>query len=318
MPNIVILDAYTTTHGTLSWADLAKLGELSVYDRSTPEQARERVREADIVLTNKVKFNDELFAAAPRLKFVSVLATGYNDIDLKAAEQHGVTVSNVADYSTEGVAQHVFAAIFALENQLYRHHRSVQEGRWADNPDFCYTLSPVHELRGRALGIYGFGKIGHRVAEIARVFGMDILAYRRHPKGEPPAGVRYATTKELLRQSDILTLHAPLNDDSRHFIREEHLALMKPSALLINTARGDLVAEPDLRRTLLKGGLRGAVLDVLSQEPPIDGNVLMDAPNLLITPHMAWQSVQSRERLIELSVRNVRAFLAGEPVNVVG
>ena len=318
MKNIIVLDGYTTTQNHLSWAPLEQLGRLTVYDRSSVVEARERVAEADIILTNKTRVDEDLLAAAPRLRFVSVLATGYNEIDLEATRRRGVTVSNVVGYSTEGVAQHVLASMLALENRVVGHHRSVQRGQWAASPDFCYTLSPVHELSGRTLGIYGYGKIGQRVGELARAFGMRVLAYRRHPEGETPQGVQYVDVPTLLRESDILTLHAPLNEDSRHFIRTEHLQQMKPSALLINTGRGGLIHEGDLRQALLAGGLRGAALDVLSEEPPVKGNCLMDAPNLLITPHMAWQSVQSRQRLIELSAQNVEAFLAGRPVNVVG
>ena len=312
---IVVLEAHTADQGHLPWSALREFGALTIHPRSTRAQALQRVADAEVVVVNKTIVDAEFLHHAPKLRFVSILATGFNTIDLDAVRERGIVVSNAPGYSTEGVAQHVFALLLSFRNRVRDHHLSVQRGEWATAPDFCYALSPIYELRGKTLGIYGFGQIGQRVAELGAVFGMTLLAHRRHPDPGAHPHVRFVDAATLLRESDVLTLHAPLNEDSRDFIRTEHLKMMKPSALLVNTARGGLVVEADLRRALLTRTIRGACLDVLRQEPPTGGNVLMDAPNCLITPHIAWLSVESRRRLMDITAQNIRAFSEGTPQN---
>lgn len=313
--NIVVLEAHTADQGHLHWNALKEFGKVTLHPRSTRRQTLERIADAEVVVVNKTRVDAEFLDRAPKLRFVTILATGYNTIDLDAVRARGVVVSNAPGYSTEGVAQHVFAMLLSFRNRVRDHHLSVQRGDWATAPDFCYALSPIYELKGKTLGIYGFGQIGQRVAEIGAVFGMTILAHRRHPDPDAHPNVRFVDATTLLRESDVLTLHAPLNEESRDFIRTEHLKMMKPSALLVNTARGGLVVEADLRTALMNRTIRGACLDVLSAEPPKRGNVLMDAPNCLITPHIAWLSVESRRRLMDITARNIRAFAEGNPQN---
>jgi glycerate dehydrogenase len=318
MKNIVILDGFTANPGDLSWDGLSQLGHLSVYDRTASDLVVERAFEADIVLTNKAVLDEKTLAKLPRLRLVSVLATGYNVVDVTAAQRLGIAVSNVRGYAANSVAQHVFAMVLAVSNRIAEHSQDAKKGGWAGSPDWSYTLAPLWELAGKTLGIYGFGQIGQRVAEIGLAFGMKVIACHKHPERDQRPDVAFVSFEDLLAQSDVLTLHAPLSADNQGIINQNSLQKMKPSALLINTGRGGLVVEKDLKAALEGGVITAAALDVISEEPPRGGNLLFDVENCLITPHNAWATKEARKRLIAETVENVRAFLAGEPRNIVG
>ncbi len=317
MKNIVVLDGHTANPGDLSWDNLAALGNLKAYDRTPPELIVERAAEADIVLTNKAVLDEKILVQLPRLRLISVLATGYNVVDAAAAQRLGITVCNVRGYAANSVAQHVFAMILALANRIAEHSQHAKAGGWASSPDWSYTLSPLWELAGKTMGIYGLGQIGQKVAEIAMAFGMKVIANHKHPDRDKRTGVAFVDFETLLAQSDILTLHAPLILDNQGIINKLSLAQMKASALLINTGRGGLVVEEDLKNALENGVIAAAGLDVISAEPPRGGNVLMGVENCIITPHNAWATRETRERLIAQSAENVRAFLAGKSRNIV-
>ncbi|MCF8246188.1 MAG: D-2-hydroxyacid dehydrogenase [Saprospiraceae bacterium] len=318
MKNIVILDGYTANPGDLSWAPLEALGHLTVFDRTPPNLVAERAANADIVLTNKAAFDAATLAQLPKLRLVSVLATGYNVVDVAAARELGVTVCNVRGYAANAVAQHVFALILAITNRIAEHNQHTAEGGWAASLDWSYTLTPIWELAGKTMGIYGFGQIGQRVADIAQAFGMRVVATHKHPERDRRAGVDFVSFDELLSQSDILSLHAPLSPENQGIVNLNSLAQMKPSALLINTGRGGLIVEADLKTALETGLIAGAGLDVLTEEPPRKGSPLIGLSNCLVTPHNAWATREARQRMIEESAENVRAFLAGWPRNLVG
>ena len=315
--NIVILDSFTTNPGDLSWAPLESLGSLVAYDRTDDADIVPRARDAEIVLTNKTLLSRGVIAALPRLKCICVLATGYNVVDVAAAKEHGVTVCNVPEYSTPNVAQAVFALLLELTNRTGHHDRTVHEGRWAACEDFCYWDGELVELAGLTLGIVGYGRIGQAVARVGRAFEMRILAHRRQATG-PIDGGEYADLDRLFAESDVVSLHCPLSPATKELVNAARLARMKPTALLINTARGGLVNEADLAAALDAGTIAGAGLDVLSVEPPSAANPLLRARNCVITPHIAWATRNARRRLIEATAGNVAAFLAGRPQNVVG
>lgn len=317
MKNIVILDGHTANPGDLSWADLETLGQVKVYPRTQPEQVLERCAEADIVLTNKTVLDAAALSQLPRLRCISVLATGYNVVDVVAAQKLGIMVCNVRGYAAFSVAQHVFALILELTNHVAKHADHTANGGWTGSPDWSYTLSPMKELAGKTMGIYGFGQIGQRVAEIALAFGMRVIANHKHPERDQRPQVDFVSFEELLEQSDIMTLHAPLTDGNQGIMNLATFRKMQPSTLFINTGRGGLVVEEDLQVALQNGIIAGAGLDVLSVEPPKNGNVLLGLKNCLVTPHNAWATVEARKRLIDESVENVRAFLEGAPRNVV-
>jgi glycerate dehydrogenase len=317
MPHIVILDGYTANPGDLSWEGLSAFGTLEVFDRTRPEDLLDRARGADIVLTNKVKLLAPDLLKLPQLRFISVTATGYNNVDVNAAKQQGIVVSNVRGYAAHAVAQHVFALILELTNRVGDHARHVWQGGWVASPDWSYTLSPIVGLAGKTIGIYGFGQIGQRVAVIAQAYGMRVVACHKHPERDARPGVRFLSFEEMLEVSDLITLHAPLTPDNQEIINEAALDKMKKTAFLINTGRGGLVNEKDLFWALTKGRIAGAGLDVLQEEPPAGLNMLLQAKNCIITPHIAWATVEARQNLIEESVENVRAFLRGAPRNVV-
>ena len=317
MPNIVILDAHTTNPGDLNWQPIEAIGSLKIYDRTPTDKILERCENADIVLTNKAIFDEKTFAQLPQLKLISTLSTGYNVIDVRAAKKHGVTVCNVSGYSTPAVAQQVFSYILNFTNQVQKHDASVQKGDWKNHIDWCYFLNPIQELKGKTLGIFGFGKIGQKVAEIALAFDMKVIAYRKNMDKGSPSNVTLVNRETLVKNSDFLTLHAPLTPDSQGFINEVILSKMKPTAFLINTGRGGLIVEQDLKTALENETIAGAALDVLSAEPPRNGNILIGAKNCLITPHNAWMSQESRARLIAESAKNIQAFLEGKSRNVV-
>jgi glycerate dehydrogenase len=315
--NLVILDGYTANPGDLSWDAFHALGNCTVYDRTPPGEVVARAREAEIVLTNKAIVSAESIARLPKLRYIGVLATGYNIVDVAAAKTQGVTVTNIPGYGTPSVAQHTFALILELTNRVGPHADRVAQGAWSSGPDFCFWDYPLLELDGLTLGIVGYGTIGRAVAQVGRALGMKIVASaRRSPEVEP--GVTFLPVDDLLRQSDVVSLHCPLTDQTRELINARTLALMKPTAFLINTARGPLIDEAALAEALRNNQIAGAGLDVLSKEPPPADNPLLSAPRCLITPHQSWATRAARARLIAMAAENIRAFLAGQPVHVVG
>jgi len=315
---IVILDGHTTNPGDLDWAPLASLGSLTVHDRTPAATIVERAQGAEAVLTNKTPFDAPTLAALPSLRYVGLLSTGTNVIDLAAAAQQGVRVTNVPGYSTPGVAQAVFALLLELTNRTGHHSDEVRNGRWTASPDFCWWDGNLIELEGLTLGVVGYGAIGRRVAAIGQAFGMRVIASSRsQPAGGEQGGVAFCSTDELFATADVVSLHCPLTPETDGLVSGERLALMKPTAFLINTARGGLVCEADLAEALNAGRLAGAGLDVLSQEPPPAGNPLLSAANCVITPHIAWATRNARQRLINEVAANLRGFLDGQPRNVV-
>jgi glycerate dehydrogenase len=317
--NIVILDGYTANPGDVSWAELEALGRCTIHDRTAPADVVARARDADVVLTNKTPVSREAIEALPGLKCIGVLATGYNIVDVDTARGRGIPVCNVPEYSTPGVAQAVFALLLELTNRVGPHAAGVRAGRWSACPDFSYWDGPIVELSGLVLGVVGYGRIGRAVATIGRAFGMRVVAARRTAAGagEVEPGVRMADLETVLRESDVVSLHCPLTPETRGLIDARRLAMMKPTAYLINTARGPLIVEADLAAALDAGRLAGAGLDVLSVEPPPAGNPLLAARNCIITPHHAWATPDARRRLIAVTAENLRAFAAGRPRNVV-
>jgi glycerate dehydrogenase len=314
---LVYTDAYTLNPGDLDWARIEALGDVTFYDRTTPEQLLDRIRDAELVLVNKVRINRELLDQLPKLRYIGVTATGYDIIDLAAAKEKGVVVTNVRGYSSNSVAQLTFALLLELTLQVGRHSTSVHEGDWVASPDFSYSKSPLVELAGKTMGLVGYGDIGKSVAAIAKAFGMNVLVNRRHP--EPDAGdeIQYVDQETLFSQSDVVSLHCPATPDTIGFVNQTLLSLMKPSTYLINTSRGNLINEADLASALNGGKLAGAGLDVLAAEPPRADNPLLTAQNCIITPHIAWASREARQRLMHLVADNVQAFLDNKPQNVV-
>lgn len=314
---IVVLDGYALNPGDLSWAALEALGPCEIYDRTAPAQTVVRAAGALVVLTNKTLLGRAEIGQLPGLRYLGVLATGVNVVDLVAAREAGVVVTNVPAYATPSVVQLTFGLLLELTLRTGAHAESVRAGDWSRREDFSYTLRPLIELAGLTLGVVGLGSIGRSVAEVARAFGMNVLAHTRRPPSEPPCGARCVDLDTLLRESDVVSLNCPLTPDTRHLINIRTLGLMRPSALLINTGRGPLVDEAALAAALNEGRLAGAGLDVLSVEPPPADHPLLSARNCVITPHIGWATVAARRRLLEVAVDNLRAFLAGQPRNVV-
>ncbi len=324
-PRIVVLDGYTlsplapgeTSPDHPSWDALAAIGDLAIYDRTAPDELLERAKGAAILLTNKTPITAAQIAALPDLRTIGVMATGTNVVDLPAATDRGICVTNVPGYSTSAVAQHVFALLLELTTQTGATDRAVREGRWTAAPDFCFTLGPIRELAGKTLGIAGFGAIGQAVARIGAAFGMQLLIHSR-TRRESDLSIAWADDwADLFRRSDVLSLHCPLTPETNAIVRSEHLALMKPTALLINTGRGGLIHEADLAAALRDGVIAGYGADVLSAEPPPADNPLLTAPRTVLTPHLGWASVEARHTLMDAVVANLRAFLEGKPQNVV-
>ena len=308
---IVVLDGHTENPGDLSWAELEKLGELTVYDFSEPAEAAERMADAEIVLTNKTVITREMIESHPHLRMIGVLATGFNVVDTVAAAERHIPVCNVPSYATDAVAQYTFALLLELCHRVGAHNHAVQEGRWTQGREFCFWDYPQIELSGKTMGLIGYGRIGKAVERIARAFGMTILYTT--PSGREGS----VSLDEVLRQSDVISLHCPLTKENRHLISHETIAKMKPGVLLINTGRGPLVDEAALREALLNGHVAGAAMDVTEQEPIPADSPLLGLDNCLITPHIAWAAKEARQRLMNTVVENVRAFLQGSPVNVV-
>ncbi len=314
-PRIVVLDGHTLNPGDLDWRAVGALGELTVHARSEDAEIIARAAGAEILLTNKTQISAETIAALPALRFIGVLATGVNVVDTGAARARGIPVCNVPAYGTASVAQHVFALLLELTQRTGHHAQTVREGRWSECPDFCYWDFPLVELAGRTLGIVGCGSIGEAVARVGIAFGMKVIASAQRPRSVD--GVEFVSTEEIFRRADVITLHCPLTEETRGLVNFARIATMKPSAFLINTGRGPLVVEQDLADALNAGRLAGAALDVLSTEPPPAGNPLFTAKNCIITPHIAWATHASRARLMDVVAENIRAFLAGQPRNVV-
>ncbi len=316
-PKIVLLDAHTLNPGDLSYDALRELGTVTVYPETSPDEVVGRLEGAEVTLVNKQVLTGAMIGQLPRLRCIVVTATGYNNVDLEAASEHGIPVCNAVGYGSDAVAQHAMALLLELTNHVGLHADSVQRGHWSGQQHFTYQLEPMVELAGKTLGIYGFGNIGQRMADIALAFGMKVIATHKHPKRDARPGVRFVDIDILFRESDAITLHAPLTEDNAEIVNRDLLKTMKPSAFLINTARGGLIREADLREALDKGWLAGAALDVLSEEPPPADHVLFGMKNCLITPHQAWGAREARQRLLQISVDNVAAYLKGEPQNVV-
>lgn len=312
---IVILDGYTANPGDLSWKELETLGELVDYDRTSADKTVARATDAEVVLTNKVLITKEVMAQLPRLKYVGVLATGYNVVDIEAARQRGIIVTNVPAYSTESVAQMVFAHLLTVTNRVEHYTVQNRADRWTNSADFSYSDTLLTELAGKTFGIVGLGNIGKRVAQIAQAFGMNVIALTS--KTTLPEGIKKVELSELFAQSDVLSLHCPLTSDTHHMINADTLKLMKPTAILINTGRGPLIDDQALADALKDKRLYAFCADVLTEEPPKADNPLLGLPNAYTTPHIAWATVEARARLVKVAIDNVKAFANGKPQNVV-
>lgn len=314
---IVILDGYSVNPGDLSWEELEECGDLTVYDRTNTEDILKRTKNADAILTNKVVISSEIINKLPNLKYIGVLATGYNVVDIEAAKKRGITVTNVPAYSTNSVVQMTFAHILNLTNRVAHYAHENRKGKWSASPDFCYWDTNLGEIAGKTLGVVGLGNIGYRVACIARDFGMDVFACTSKNSADLPDGIQKVTFNGLLGISDILTLHCPLTPQTKEMINKDTLSQMKRGALLINTGRGALVNDKDVAQALCEGQLGGYGADVMPQEPPKPDNPLLSAPNAYLTPHIAWATLEARKRLVSIASANVAAFVQGSPKNVV-
>ncbi|KAA9029957.1 D-2-hydroxyacid dehydrogenase [Niallia endozanthoxylica] len=315
--NICVLDGYTLNPGDLSWSELMKLGETAIYDRTSMELIVERAVNAEIILTNKTPLSRATLNLLPKLKYIGVLATGFDVVDIQAAEERGIVVTNIPAYGTESVAQMVFALLLEHCHRVQRHSDAVMEGQWGKNSDWCFWNYPLVELAGKTMGIVGLGSIGLQTARIASAFGMRILAYGRNPREMDLPNFRWCDLNELMRLSDVVSLHCPLTRETEGMINSENLSLMKRSAIIINTSRGKLINNKDLAEALNTGAIGGAGLDVLAVEPPEDSNPLLQAKNCLITPHISWATKEARSRLLDMAVDNIKAFIAKKPKNVV-
>lgn len=312
---IVALDGYAANPGDLSWDELKALGECVIYDRTAPEEVLERAADAEVVLTNKVVITAEMMAALPQLKYIGVMATGYNIVDIDAARERGIIVTNIPSYSTDSVAQMVFAHILNIAQQVQHHSEAVHQGRWTASKDFCFWDTPLIELRGKKLGIVGLGNTGYTTARIAIGFGMEVYAYTSKSSFQLPPEIKKMELDQLFSECDVISLHCLLTDKTRELVNAARLKLMKPTAILINTGRGQLVNEQDLADALNNGQIYAAGLDVLSQEPPKADNPLLTARNCYITPHIAWASAAARERLMGILLDNLKGYIEGKVIN---
>lgn len=315
---IVILDGYSVNPGDLSWAELENYGELKVYDRTDNTEIVKRAKDAEAILTNKVVISGEIMSKLPNLKYIGVLATGYNVVDIETAIKRGITVTNVPAYSTNSVVQMTFAHILNMTNRVAHYAHENREGKWSASPDFCYWDTNINEIAGKTLGVVGLGNIGYKVACIARDFGMDVFACTSKNSADLPAGIQKTTFNGLLGISDILTLHCPLTSKTKEMINKDTLKMMKRGAILINTGRGGLINDTDVAQALIEGQLGGYGADVMTQEPPKSDNPLLSAPNAYLTPHIAWATFEARKRLINIASDNIKTFIQGTPQNVVG
>ncbi len=315
--NITILDAYTLNPGDLPLTPLEKLGRLTTYDRTKPEEVIERAKDAEIILSNKVVLNKEIIQQLPKLKYIGVLATGYNVIDTQTAKAQNIIVTNIPAYSSPSVAQHFFALLLAFTNQVEAHNKAVHAGQWQNCQDFCFTLETLTELEGQTLGIVGYGDIAQRIIKIASALGMKILVHTRTVPTQAPDALRFVSREELFKNSDYISLNCPLTDSTKHMINKDAIEIMKSNCVLINTGRGPLINEQDLANALKENRIKGAALDVLEQEPPTKGSPLIGLENCIITPHIAWASLSARKRLLQTATENIKNFLNGNPKNVV-
>lgn len=314
---IVILDGFTVNPGDLSWSALESLAEVEVYDRTSEDQIVQRCKGAEIVLTNKVVLDSSVLNQLPRLMYIGVLATGYNVVDLEVASRQSIVVTNIPSYSTDSVAQMVFSHLLNIVNRTDHYAQENRNGRWSKNQDFCYLDHTLSELAGKRMGIVGLGNIGMAVAKIALAFNMEVIAYTSKSEEELPEGVRSVTMEELFTSSDVISLHCPLTESTRHLVNASRLRTMKPSAILINTGRGPLVCDQDVADALNSHTIAAYAADVLTEEPPKADNPLLSAKNCYLTPHIAWATYEARQRLINICVENVKAFIEGEPQNQV-
>ena len=314
---IVMLDGYTTNPGDLSWDFLNNYGEATIYDRTPQDKVVERCKDADIVVTNKTPLTKELIDQLPNLKFVALLSTGYNIVDYVYLKEKGIPVSNIPSYSTDAVSQLVMAFVLELSMNVGLHSQTVKEGEWAASTDFCYWKTPLTELAGKTMGIFGLGRIGKAVAERARAFGMKVIAYTPRIHGDEPEWIDIVSLDEMLNNSDVVSMHCPLTPETEGIVNNDFISKMKNGAYFINTSRGTVVDEKALADALNSGKLGGAGLDVLSTEPPKKDNPLLSAKNCFITPHIAWASFETRQRLIGIFEENIKAFTNGKPQNVV-
>ena len=314
---IVILDGYTANPGDYSWKELNTFGEVEIYDRTSPNEVIERTKDADMILTNKVVLKGDTLAQLPQLKYIGILATGYNIIDVDETRARGIVVSNVPAYSTDSVAQMTFAHVLNITNRIEHYANQNRKGQWSAAADFCYWDTPLCELAGKTFGIVGLGNIGQKVACIAHAFGMRVIALSSKKAEEMPEGIVKANLDELLSQSDVLSLHCPLTENTREMINSQSIEKMKQGAILVNTGRGPLVNEADVAQALADGKLAGYGADVMCSEPPKADNPLLKQPNAFITPHIAWATAEARGRLLATAIANAKAFIAGKPQNVV-
>jgi glycerate dehydrogenase len=312
---IVVLDGYGANPGDLSWDELKALGDLTVYDRTSAADVVARAKDAEVILTNKTEITAEVIAALPELKYIGVMATGYNVVDIAAAKERGIVVTNTPAYSTISVAQMAFAHILNITQQVAHHSDEVKKGRWTNNADFCFWDTPLTELSGLKLGIVGLGHTGMATARVAFGFGMNVCAYTSKSQLQLPPEIKMMTKEEIFTECDIVSLHCPLTEETREIVDAKRLATMKPTAILINTGRGSLINEQDLADALNNGVIYAAGIDVLTSEPPRADNPLLTAKNCYITPHIAWATKASRMRLMSILVDNIKAFMAGKPAN---
>jgi glycerate dehydrogenase len=314
---IVILDGYTLNPGDLSWTEFETIGDFTSYDRTSPDKIIERSENAEIVLTNKTMISKETIEKLTKLKYIGVLATGYNVVDIKTAKEKNIIVTNIPSYGTSSVAQMVFALLLELTQNVGHHSNSVRSGNWSKSEDWCYWDKPLIELDRLTMGIIGFGRIGKETAKIANAFGMKVIANDTGENKSNADFVKMVDQETIFRESDVVSLHCPLTSDNKQFVNAAKINLMKRSAFLINTSRGLLVNEEDLARALNAERIAGAGLDVLSEEPPKESNPLLTAKNCIITPHIAWATKAARQRLMDIAVRNLKSYLNGKPVNVI-
>lgn len=320
MNKIVILDGYTINPGDLSWSSLSDFGEVQIYDNTAPEQVDDRIRDAQYVLSSKVVFDEARFNRHPNLRYIGALATGYNVIDVKAAREHGVTVTNIPEYATNATAQMTIALLLELANHVGHHSRLVHEGKWSETEHFCFWDKPLTELSGKTIGLFGFGRIAGQTARVCMALGMRVIAHSRRPIQIPSDdlnGVESVSFENLLKQSDFLSFHCPLTEETRGIVNADTIATMKNGIYLINTARGPIFDEAAVYDALCSGKIAGVAVDVLSTEPPPENHILYNAPNCIITPHIAWAPLETRMRLIETAVSNLSAYLSGNPIHVV-
>ena len=312
---IIVLDGYGLNPGDLNWKGFEELGELTVYDRTMPSELLERAAGAEVLVTNKTLITAENMAALPELKYIGVLATGYNVVDIDAAKARGIVVTNIPAYSTASVAQMVFAHILNVTQRVGYYADENKQGRWTRNADFCYWDTNLVELEGKKMGIVGFGNIGQATARIAQAFGMEVCVYSSKPQFALPSGIKKMELDELFAECDVVSLHCPLTPDTKEMVNAERLSKMKPNAILINTGRGPLINEQDLADALNEGRIAAAGLDVLSVEPSVENNPLLSAKNCFITPHIAWATLEARTRLMNIAVQNLKSYLNGQIIN---